>query len=67
MVIIDMEAPKKCQWDCPFCDEDGGACLVSDIKTSDTERPKDCPLIPIEPRTVSMELKYDTAVTYKED
>lgn len=47
--ITDMEMPKKCQWDCPFCAGDGGACLVADVETSDTERPKDCPLLPAEP------------------
>ena len=44
MIIIDMEMPEKCQWDCPFCASDGGACLVADVKTSDVERPSDCPL-----------------------
>ena len=44
MIIIDIDMPKKCQWDCPFCASDGGACLAADVKTSDVERPSDCPL-----------------------
>lgn len=34
-----MEMPKCCHWDCPLCNEDGGACMLGayDIKT-DTKK-----------------------------
>lgn len=50
MVAIDMEMPKSCHWDCPLCNEDGGACMLGayDPKTdTKKERAKDCPLVEI--------------------
>ena len=44
VIISDMKLPKKCIWDCPLCREDGGACQLKDVKTSDLHRPSDCPL-----------------------
>lgn len=50
MVAISMEMPKCCHWDCPLCNEDGGACMLGayDPKT-DTKKEcaKDCPLVEI--------------------
>lgn len=51
IAIKDFEMPSKCAWDCPLCREDGGACDLSDIRTSDVERPKDCPLVEIKEQT----------------
>ena len=55
IAIKNMTMPKYCAWDCPLCREDGGACQLVDIKTSDKKRPKDCPLVEIkalqEPKT----------------
>ena len=45
--IKDMEMPKCCLWDCPLAREDGGACQLVDVRTSEEERPKDCPLVEI--------------------
>ena len=45
--IKDMEMPSYCLWDCPLAREDGGACQLADVRTSETERPKDCPLVEI--------------------
>lgn len=47
VTIKDFEMPKKCIWDCPLCREDGGACQISSVATSDIERPKECPLVEI--------------------
>ena len=47
IAIKGFEMPEKCIWDCPFCNGEGGACELADIKTSDIERPLDCPLIEI--------------------
>lgn len=50
IAIKDMEMPKCCHWDCPLCNEDGGACMLGayDIKTdTKKERTKDCPLVEI--------------------
>jgi hypothetical protein len=47
VAIKDMEMPKCCLWDCPLAREDGGACQLVDIRTSNKERPSDCPLIEI--------------------
>lgn len=50
MIAINMEMPKCCHWDCPLCNEDGGACMLGayDSKTdTKKERAKDCPLIEI--------------------
>lgn len=41
------EMPSCCLWDCPLAREDGGACQLADVRTSDKERPKDCPLTEI--------------------
>ena len=48
VAIKDFEMPEKCMWDCPLCNGDGGACQLSDVITSDFERPTDCPLVEIE-------------------
>lgn len=48
IVIKDMEMPKCCLWECPFCLEDGGACILGVTETSSSTRPKDCPLEEIE-------------------
>ena len=47
VAIKNFEMPSYCLWDCPLAREDGGACQLVDIKTSDKERPKDCPLVEI--------------------
>lgn len=50
IAIKDMEMPKCCHWDCPLCNEDGGACMLGayDPKTdTKKERAKDCPLVEI--------------------
>lgn len=50
MVAIDMEMPKCCHWDCPLCNEDGGACILGAYEPkTDTkkERANDCPLVEI--------------------
>lgn len=50
MIAINMEMPKCCHWDCPLCNEDGGACMlgVYEPKTdTKKERAKDCPLVEI--------------------
>lgn len=50
MIAINMEMPKCCHWDCPLCNEDGGACMLGayDTKTdTKKERAKDCPLAEI--------------------
>ena len=48
IAIKDMEEmPSRCLWDCPLAREDGGACQLADVRTSDKERPKDCPLTEI--------------------
>lgn len=48
LAIKDMEEmPNCCIWDCPLAREDGGACQLADVRTSDKERPKDCPLTEI--------------------
>lgn len=48
IAIKDMEEmPSCCLWDCPLAREDGGACQLADVRTSDKERPKDCPLTEI--------------------
>lgn len=52
MVIFDMDMPRKCIWDCPFCNEDGAWCQLSDAITSDEERPKECPLYEIDEKRV---------------
>jgi len=53
---------------CPFCAGDGGACLVADVKTSDTERPKDCPLKEVAEPCKSAEKYVKTAkIEEKED
>ena len=59
VAIKNMEMPSCCIWDCPLAREDGGDCQLVDIKTSDKERPKDCPLVEIEERKVGkwIELK----------
>ncbi len=44
------EMPKCCHWDCPLCNEDGGACMLGAYETkTDTkkERASDCPLVEI--------------------
>lgn len=41
------EMPSCCLWDCPLAREDGGACQLADVRTSNKGRPKDCPLIEI--------------------
>lgn len=48
IAIKDFEIPKKCIWDCPFCNGEGGACELADIKTSDINRPLDCPLVEVD-------------------
>ena len=45
--IKGMEMPERCIWDCPLAREDGGACQLADVRTSDKERPKECPLVQI--------------------
>lgn len=35
--IKGMEMPERCIWDCPLAREDGGACQLADIRTSDKE------------------------------
>ena len=45
IAIKDFEMPKKCIWDCLLCNEEGGACQLSDVKTSGVKRPSDCPLV----------------------
>lgn len=47
VAVKDMEMPSCCLWDCPLAREDGGACQLADVRTSDKERPIDCPLIEI--------------------
>ena len=50
IAIKGMEMPKCCHWDCPLCNEDGGACMLGayDPKTdTKKERAKDCPLVEI--------------------
>lgn len=50
IAIKDMEMPKCCHWDCPLCNEDGGACMLGayDPKTdTKKERAKDCHLVEI--------------------
>ena len=50
MIAINMEMPKCCHWNCPLCNEDGGACMLGayDPKTdTKKERAKDCPLVEI--------------------
>lgn len=50
MIAINMEMPKCCHWDCPLCNEDGGACMLGayDTKTdTKKERAQDCPLVAI--------------------
>lgn len=48
MIAIEgMEMPSCCLWDCPLAREDGGACQLEDVRTSDKERPIDCPLVEI--------------------
>ena len=50
IAIKGMEMPKSCHWDCPLCNEDGGACMlgVYDTKTdTKKERAKNCPLVEI--------------------
>lgn len=47
MIVIKVmeEMPKCCHWDCPLCNEDGGACMLGayDTKTdTKKERAKDC-------------------------
>ena len=39
--------PSCCLWDCPLAREDGGACQLADVRTSDKGRPKNCPLVEI--------------------
>ena len=48
IAIKDMEMPKYCIWDCHLAREDGGACQLADVRTSDKERPKDCPLVEVD-------------------
>lgn len=50
VAIKDFEMPKKCIWDCPLCNEEGGACQLSDVKTSGVKRPSDCPLVEAIPK-----------------
>ena len=48
IAIKGMEIPKCCHWDCPLCNEDGGACVLGayDTKTdTKKKRAKDCPLV----------------------
>ena len=33
IAIKDMETPKCCHWDCPLCNEDGGACMLGAYDT----------------------------------
>ena len=50
MIAINMEMPKCCHWDCPLCNDDGGACMLGayDPKTdTKKERAKDCLLVEI--------------------
>ena len=50
MIAINIEMPKCCHWDCPLCNEDGGACMLGayDQKTdTKKERAKNCPLVEI--------------------
>lgn len=47
IAIKDIEMPKCCHWDCPLCNEAGGACQLKDVRTSDKERPINCPLVEI--------------------
>lgn len=47
IAIKDVEMPSCCLWDCPLAREDGGACQLAGVRTSDKERPKDCPLTEI--------------------
>ena len=50
--IKGMSMPNSCHWDCPLCNEDGGACMLGsyDSKTDTTkERASDCPLVEQEP------------------
>jgi hypothetical protein len=54
--IKDMEMPKCCLWDCPLAREDGGACQLADVHTSEEERSKDCPLVEIEERKVGIDI-----------
>ena len=57
--IKDMEMPKCCLWDCPLAREDGGACQLADVHTSEEERSKDCPLVEIEERKVGKWIRVD--------
>lgn len=41
------QMPSCCLWDCPLAREDGGACQLADVRTSDKGRPKNCPLVEI--------------------
>ena len=47
IAIKGMGMPSCCLWDCPLAREDGGACQLADVRTSDNGRPKDCPLVEI--------------------
>lgn len=50
IAIKDMEMPKCCHWDCPLCNEDGGACMLDAYDSkADTkkERASNCPLVEI--------------------
>lgn len=52
IAIFDMDMPKKCTWDCPFCNGEGGWCQLADIKINNVERPKECPLHEIDEKRV---------------
>lgn len=59
IAIKGFEIPKKCIWDCPFCNGEGGACELADIKTSNINRPLDCPLKEVHEADYEARLKAD--------
>ena len=44
VIITGIDIPDKCQWECPFCNGEGGECLISNEWTSNETRPDGCPL-----------------------
>jgi hypothetical protein len=50
VAIKDFEMPKKCIWDCPLCNEEGGLANYQMLKTSGVKRPSDCPLVEAIPK-----------------